>query len=68
MYVEDVKIALLISVFTGTVYTIYVEDVEDVQMYMYLFQEDVWIKTRVGSSWGQIFAPWKLWTERGRAE
>ena len=34
------KIRLLILVFTVQCTEIYVEDVEDIQMYMYLFQED----------------------------
>ena len=37
MYVKDSIINFGVH---STVYTIYVEDVEDVEMYMYLFQED----------------------------
>ena len=37
---KTLKIQLLILVFTVQWYRIYVEDVEDIQMYMYLFQED----------------------------
>ena len=38
MYVEDSIINFSVH---STVYTIYVEDVKDVQMYMYLFQDDL---------------------------
>ena len=37
MYVEDSIINFGVH---STVYTIYVEDIEDVEIYMYLFQED----------------------------
>ena len=37
MYVKDSIINCGVH---STVYTIYVEDVEDIQMYIYLFQED----------------------------
>ena len=37
MYVEDSIINFGVH---STVYTIYVKDVEDIQMYMYLFQEN----------------------------
>ena len=40
MYVEDVEDSIINFGVHSTVYTIYVEDVEDTQMYMYLFQED----------------------------
>ena len=40
MYVEDVKDSIINFDVHSTVYTIYVEDVEDIQMYRYLFQED----------------------------
>ena len=40
MYVEDVKDSIIYFGVHSTVYTIYVEDVEDIQMYMYLFQEN----------------------------
>ena len=40
MYVEDVKDSIINFGVHSTVYTIYVEDVKDVEMYMYLFQED----------------------------
>ena len=40
MYVEDVKDSIINFGVHSTVYTIYVEDVEDIEMYMYLFQED----------------------------
>ena len=40
MYVEDVEYSIINFGVHSTVYTIYVEDVEDVEMYMYLFQED----------------------------
>ena len=40
MYVEDVKDSIINFGVHSTVYIIYVEDVKDVQMYMYLFQED----------------------------
>ena len=40
MYVEDVKDTIINFGVHSTVYRIYVEDIEDIQMYMYLFQED----------------------------
>ena len=40
MYVEDVEDSIINFGVHSTVYTIYVEDIEDTQMYMYLFQED----------------------------
>ena len=40
MYVEDVKDTIINFGVHSTVYRIYVEDVKDFQMYMYLFQED----------------------------
>ena len=40
MYVEDVEDTIINFGVHSTVYRIYVEDVEDFQMYMYLFQED----------------------------
>ena len=40
MYVEDVKDSIINFGVHSTVYTIYVEDIEDIQMYMYLFQEN----------------------------
>ena len=40
MYVEDVEDSIINFGVHSTVYTIYVEDIKDVQMYMYLFQED----------------------------
>ena len=40
MYVEDVKDSIINFSVHSTVYTIYVKDVEDIQMYMYLFQEN----------------------------
>ena len=40
MYVKDVEDSIINLGVHSTVYTIYVKDVEDVQMYMYLFQED----------------------------
>ena len=40
MYVEDVEDSIINFGVHSTVYTIYVKDVEDIQMYMYLFQED----------------------------
>ena len=40
MYVEDMEDSIINFGVHSTVYTIYVEDVKDVQMYMYLFQED----------------------------
>ena len=40
MYVEDVEDTIINFGVHSTVYKIYVEDVEDIQMYMYLFQED----------------------------
>ena len=40
MYVEDVEDSIINFGVHSTVYTIYVEDVEDVEIYMYLFQED----------------------------
>ena len=39
MYVEDVEDSIIIFGVHSTVYTIYVEDFEDVEMYLYLFQE-----------------------------
>ena len=38
MYVEDVEDTIINFGVHSTVYRIYVEDVEDFQMYMYLFQ------------------------------
>ena len=60
MYVEDVKDSIINFGVDSTVYTIYVEDI---QMYMYLFQEDDLDKHKSWSSWGQKLA-WKLWTMR----
>ena len=40
MYVEDVEDTIINLRVHSTVYRIYVEDVEDFQMYMYLFKED----------------------------
>ena len=40
MYVEDVEDTIINFGVHSRVYRIYVEDVEDFQMYMYLFQED----------------------------
>ena len=40
MYVEDVEDTIINFGVHSTVYRIYVKDVEDIQMYMYLFQED----------------------------
>ena len=40
MYVEDIEDNIINFGVHSRVYTIYVEDIEDVQMYMYLFQED----------------------------
>ena len=40
MYVEDVEDSIINFGVHSTVYTIYVEDVKDIQMYRYLFQED----------------------------
>ena len=40
MYVEDVQDSIINFGVHSTVYTIYVKDIKDVQMYMYLFQED----------------------------
>ena len=40
MYVEDVEDTIINFGVHSTVYKIYVEDVKDIQMYMYLFQED----------------------------
>ena len=40
MYVEDIEDSIINFGVHSTVYTIYVEDVKDVEMYMYLFQED----------------------------
>ena len=40
MYVEDVEDMIINFGVHSTVYRIYVVDVEDFQMYMYLFQED----------------------------
>ena len=40
MYVEDVEDTIINFGVHSTVYKIYVKDVEDIQMYMYLFQED----------------------------
>ena len=53
MYVEDVKDSIINFGVHSTVYTIYVEDVEDTQMYMYLFQEDDPDKNR---SWFELGA------------
>ena len=40
MYVEDVEDTIINFCVHSTVYRIYVKDVEDFQMYMYLFKED----------------------------
>ena len=40
MYVEDVEDSIINFGVHSTVYTIYVEDVKDIQMYMYLFKEN----------------------------
>ena len=40
MYVEDFEDTIINFGVHSRVYRIYVEDVEDFQMYMYLFQED----------------------------
>ena len=40
MYVKDVEDSIINLGAHSTVYTIYVKEVEDIQMYMYLFQED----------------------------
>ena len=40
MYVEDVEDTIINFGVHSTVYRIYVEDIEDFQIYMYLFQED----------------------------
>ena len=40
MYVEDVEDRIINFDVHSTVYTIYVEDVEDIKMYRYLFQEE----------------------------
>ena len=40
MYVKDVKDTIINFGVHSTVYKIYIEDVIDIQMYMYLFQED----------------------------
>ena len=40
MYVEEVEDTIINFGVHSTVYRIYVKDVEDFQMYMYLFQED----------------------------
>ena len=40
MYVEEVEDMIINFRVHSTVYRIYVEDVEDFQMYMYLFKED----------------------------
>ena len=40
MYVEDVEDSIINFGVYSTVYTIDVEDIEDIQMYMYLFQEN----------------------------
>ena len=63
MYVEDVKDRIINFGVHSTVYTIYVEDIEDVQMYMYLFQEDDLDKNKSWFELGQILV-WKLWTMR----
>ena len=63
MYVEDVEDTIINFGVHSTVYRIYVEDVEDFQMYMYLFQETIQTNTRLGLSWGRILA-WRLWMMR----
>ena len=40
MYVEDIEDSIINFGVHSTVYTIYVKDVEDIQMYWYLSQED----------------------------
>ena len=40
MYVEDVEDRIINFDVHSTVYTIYVEDIEDIKMYRYLFQEE----------------------------
>ena len=63
MYVEDVKDSIINFGVHSTVYTIYVEDVKDIQMYMYLFQEDDLDKHKSWFELGRKLA-WKLWTMR----
>ena len=53
MYVEDVEDSIINFGVHSTVYTIYVEDIKDVEMYMYLFQEDVPDKNK---SWFELGA------------
>ena len=40
MYVKNIEDSIINFGVHSTVYTIYVKDVKDVEMYMYLFQED----------------------------
>ena len=40
MYVEDIEDMIINFGVHSTVYRIYVKDIKDFQMYMYLFQED----------------------------
>ena len=40
MYVKDVEDSIINFGVYSTVYTVDVEDIEDIQMYMYLFQEN----------------------------
>ena len=63
MCVKDVEDSIINFGVHSTVYTIYAEDVEDVQMYMYLFQEDDPDKHKSWFKLGRILA-WKLWTMR----
>ena len=53
MYVEDVEDSIINFGVHSTVYTIYVEDIKDVEMYMYLFQEDDLDKNK---SWFELGA------------
>ena len=53
MYVKDVEDSIINFGVHSTVYAIYVEDVKDVQMYMYLFQEDDLDKNK---SWFELGA------------
>ena len=61
MYVEEVEDSIINFSVHSTVYTIYVKDVEDVEMYMYLFQEYDPDKNKSWFKLGAILV-WKLWT------
>ena len=64
MYVKDVEDSIINFGVHSTVYTIYVIDIKDIQMYMYLFQEDDPDKHKSWFELGEQKLAWKLWTMR----